>query len=76
MWGAIVGDLAGSIYEFGQIKDIKGISINQNEIIPEKGFFSDDTILTIAIAEAILTDQDYDSLLINYGILYKYYIQI
>ena len=73
MWGAIVGDLAGSIYEFGQIKDIKGISINQNEIIPEKGFFSDDTILTIAIAEAIQTDQDYESHLKKYGNLYKNY---
>lgn len=25
MWGAIIGDLAGSIYEFEQIKEIKSI---------------------------------------------------
>ena len=58
MWGAVIGDLAGSIYEFEQIKEIKGI--RTNEIIPKQGFFSDDTILTIAITEAIQTDKDYE----------------
>ena len=73
MWGAIVGDLAGSIYEFEQTKGIKGININQNEIISENSFFSDDTILTIAIMEAIQTDQDYEKHLRKYGNLYKNY---
>ena len=71
MWGAIIGDLAGSIYEFEQINQIKGISTNQ--IIPDKGFFSDDTILTIAIAEAIQTDKDYEKHLKKYGKLYEDY---
>lgn len=71
MWGAIIGDLAGSIYEFDQIKEVK--SIKTNKIIPDKGFFSDDTILTIAIAEAIQTDHDYESHLRKYGNLYKDY---
>ena len=44
MWGAVIGDLAGSIYEFEQLKGIKNIQIQ--EIIPPKAFFSDDTILT------------------------------
>lgn len=73
MWGAIIGDLAGSIYEFGQIKTIKGIDVNQNEIITKNSFFSDDTILTIAIMEAIQTDKDYESHLKKYGNLYKDY---
>ena len=59
MWGAIIGDLAGSVYEYEQINEIK--SINTNELIPDKSFFSDDTILTIAIAEAIQTDKDYEN---------------
>ena len=73
MWGAIIGDLAGSIYEFEQTKSIKGININRNEIISENSFFSDDTILTIAIMEAIQTDQDYEKHLRKYGNLYKNY---
>ena len=73
MWGAIIGDLAGSIYEYGQINNIKGIVINKEEIISEKSFFSDDTILTIAIMEAIQTDKDYEKYLKKYGNLYKDY---
>ena len=73
MWGAIIGDLAGSIYEFRQTKNIKGIKINQNEIISETSFFSDDTILTIAVMEAIQTDKNYEKHLKKYGNLYKNY---
>ena len=42
MWGAIIGDLAGSIYEFGQIKKVSNILID--EVIMEDSFYSDDTI--------------------------------
>ena len=51
MWGAIIGDLAGSIYEYEQEKEIK--EIKNEEIIKKYSFFSDDTILTIAILDAI-----------------------
>lgn len=71
MWGAIIGDLAGSIYEYEQINQIK--SVKTDEIIPDKAFFSDDTILTIAILEAIQTDKDYERCLKKYGNLYKDY---
>lgn len=71
MWGAIIGDLAGSIYEYEQINQIK--SVKTDEIIPDKAFFSDDTILTIAILEAIQTDKDYQKSLKKYGNLYKDY---
>lgn len=71
MWGAIIGDIAGSIYEFKQIKKTEFVKCN--EIIPENGFFSDDTILTIAVSEAIQTDKDYEGHLKKYGKLYKDY---
>jgi len=71
MWGAVIGDLAGSIYEYEQITEIK--SIKTDEIIPDKAFFSDDTILTIAILEAIQTDRDYEKYLKKYGNSYKDY---
>ena len=47
MWGAIIGDIAGSIYEFKQLKGIKPVECN--EIISQNGFFSDDTIYEIKI---------------------------
>lgn len=72
MWGAIIGDLAGSIYEYNQVKGIK--KVNNEEIISDKSFFSDDTILTIAVLDAIEHDQDYEKYLRLYGnkyIMYK-----
>lgn len=71
MYGAIIGDLAGSIYEFDQVKKIK--SIEMNNIIEENAFYSDDTILTIAILDAILNNKDYDYYLRKYIQEYKDY---
>ena len=71
MWGAVIGDLAGSIYEFEQITSVKKVNIN--EIIPENAFFSDDTILTIAILDAIEHDKDYEKYLKLYGNTYAKY---
>lgn len=65
MWGAIIGDLAGSIYEFEQVKKINKINIS--DLITSNSFFSDDTILTIAILDAILNDNDYEKYLRKYG---------
>ncbi len=72
MYGAIIGDLAGSIYEYGQIKKVTAIK-NLTELIPENAFFSDDTILTIAILEAILNDNNYEKYLKLYGKKYLEY---
>jgi len=68
MWGAIIGDLAGSIYEYEQIKEV-----NCSEIIPQNAFFSDDTILTIALLDAIQHDKDYEKYLRLYGNKYALY---
>lgn len=48
MFGAIIGDIVGSIYEFDNIKT-KDFNLFTNEM-----FFTDDTVMTIAIAEAII----------------------
>lgn len=66
MYGAIIGDLAGSIYEFEQIKGIKKLKIN-GDLIPNNSFFSDDSILTIAILDAILNKGSYEDYLKKYG---------
>lgn len=64
MYGAIIGDLAGSIYEYDQFKEVKSIHINK--IIEDNAFYSDDTILTIAIIDAILDDKNYGKYLRKY----------
>ena len=48
MIGAIFGDVVGSVYEFNNIrkKDFK--------LFCDKSKFTDDTVLTVAIAESIL----------------------
>lgn len=71
MYGAIIGDLAGSIYEYGQASSIKPIEINN--IIEDNSFYSDDTILTIAIADAILNGCDYEKYLRYYVKKYEDY---
>ena len=68
MLGAIIGDLAGSIYEFEQIKNCKPVKVDK--IIEENSFFSDDTILTMAIADAILNNVDYETKLKEYALTY------
>lgn len=53
MLGAIIGDIIGSVYEFSpcKSKDITYIS--------EKSRFTDDSVLTIAMADKILHGYDY-----------------
>lgn len=48
MLGAIIGDIVGSIYEFDNIKT-KDFDLFSNEM-----FFTDDTVMTIAVANAIM----------------------
>ena len=71
MYGAIIGDLAGSIYEYDQTKQIKNITIDK--IISDNSFYSDDTILTIAILDAIQNNKDYNKYLRDYIKRYKDY---
>ena len=72
MWGAVIGDLSGSIYEYSQTTGITTID-NKNILISPNSFYSDDTILTIAILDAYLNDKDYSKYLKLYTRLYKDY---
>jgi len=71
MYGAIIGDLAGSIYEFDQLRKIHRVQMNN--LIEGNAFYSDDTILTIAILDAILNNKDYDYYLRKYIQEYREY---
>lgn len=53
MLGAIVGDIAGSRFEFRPTNDYNF------ELFTEKCDFTDDTICTIAVAEALLRGRDF-----------------
>ncbi len=54
MIGAIAGDIAGSVYEWNNIKT------KDFDLFSDKCFFTDDTVLTAALADTILTDKPYD----------------
>lgn len=64
MLGAIAGDIIGSVYEFHNIKT------TDFELLPKRCFFTDDTVLTVALAEAILHDRDYVPLMKQYYLKY------
>ena len=65
MLGAIIGDVVGSTYEFNNTKEM------DFPLFPEKSTFTDDTVLTIATAKAILEGRkDYDWLYKKYALDY------
>lgn len=79
MYGAIIGDVAGSFYEVLEVKEIKHKKIrayNERIKIMDKNTplftsnssVTDDSILTCAIADAILNKKDYEQVLKKYGL--------
>ena len=60
MIGAIAGDIIGSVYEWNNIKT------KQFDLFSPDCFFTDDTVLTVALAESLLTATDYVSLMKAY----------
>lgn len=61
MIGAIAGDIIGSPHEFGLTKD-KGFPL-----FGPSCDFTDDSVLTVAVAQAILTDGDYRRAVLEFG---------
>ena len=53
MYGAILGDIIGSPYEFDM-----GNKSKDFPLFSEKSYFTDDTVMTIAVAEAFLDAPD------------------
>lgn len=60
MLGAITGDIIGSVYEWSNIKT------KEFELFSPKCFFTDDSILTIALADSILNNLDYGQVMKQY----------
>ena len=67
MMGAIIGDIVGSVYEWNNIKT-KDFKLFRSDC-----FFTDDTVMTIAVAEALMNggrDCDFVDVMKKYGRLY------
>lgn len=75
MLGGIIGDLAGTKYEYQEFLDSRKGIINVErrrkilnsdiELLADNSFISDDSLLTIAIAEAIIYNRNYKEALKN-----------
>ncbi len=61
MIGAIIGDIVGSVYEWDNIKTV------DFPLFSPDCFFTDDTVLTVAVADVILNGGDYARSLLEYG---------
>ena len=61
MIGAIAGDIIGSVFESQPIKTISF------PLFSKASAFTDDTVLTLAVADAILNNIDYATALKSYG---------
>ena len=61
MIGAIIGDVIGSRFEKNNIKH------KDFELFTSQCSFTDDTVLTVAIADCILNSKDYSSTVKEYG---------
>jgi ADP-ribosylglycohydrolase len=64
MLGSIIGDIIGSTYEF------RNTDKYDFDPFPAGSFFTDDTVLTAAIADAILTDNEYSGSIREYALNY------
>lgn len=60
MLGAIAGDIIGSVYEHDNIKS------KDFPLFHPQATFTDDTVLTVALADSILSGQPYRNLLVAY----------
>ena len=69
MLGAIIGDIVGSVYEFNNIKT------TDFPLFGDESGFTDDTVMTIAVGEALMESgrsESYVRAMKKYGALYPY----
>lgn len=78
MWGTIIGDIVGSIYEVKEIAALeKGQKRSYNErikimnqmtpLFTKESLYTDNTVLTVAMADALIHDINYEKYLREYG---------
>jgi len=67
MMGAVIGDICGSIYEFDNRKTDRPETIN---LFNEECYYTDDTVLTAAVAQAAFGDRDYEKSILKWARAY------
>ena len=65
--GAVIGDICGSIYEFDNRKTDRPETI---ELMNPACFYTDDTVMTVAVAEAAFGDRDYEKAILKWARAY------
>ena len=70
--GAILGDIAGSQYEFRSSRPKTGIDSWTCPLYTDRCVFTDDTVLTLAIKKAVLENADFADTLKEVAKKYKY----
>jgi ADP-ribosylglycohydrolase len=66
MLGAIAGDIIGSVWE------ASGEKCYEFPLFTKESRFTDDTVMTVAIAHALLEDRDYAEAMREYGMRYPF----
>ena len=61
MIGAIAGDVIGSVFEWENLKT------KEFSLFNSQSSFTDDTVLTVAVADSLLNQKDYTVTLKEYG---------
>lgn len=65
MFGAIAGDIVGSRHEFHPIKE------TEFELFTERNIFTDDSVLTVGVADALLNNLTFEQGLVKWGLKYQ-----
>lgn len=63
--GSVIGDVIGSVYEWNNVKT------TEFALFTAKSDFTDDTVLTIAVADCILNKKDFAKTIWKYGRKYR-----
>jgi ADP-ribosylglycohydrolase len=63
--GAVAGDIIGSVYEFNNVKSTRF------KLFTPDSDFTDDTVLTMAVADCILSKKEFTNTIQEYGCKYK-----
>lgn len=66
MLGAVAGDMIGSVFEWNNMKSV------DFPLFSPQSRFTDDTVLSVAVADAILNKQDYGRTIWEYGRRYPH----
>lgn len=70
--GAILGDISGSQYEFQRCRPSAGIDWQKCKLFTERCVFTDDTVLTLAVKQALMTSREFPDVFREFADRYQY----